>query len=66
MPEETTTPHTPPTFSFSLQEVSLMYNVLAACAKRGAFGIEEFKDISALYETLKTHLEPHIKSEDKK
>ena len=60
MPDESL----PQTISFSVKEAILVNNIIAACAKRGAFNIEEFTMIGTFHESLKKRLEPYAKKEE--
>ncbi len=42
--------------SISLQEIGFMFQIIQACAQRGAFKPEEFKDIGTLNQKLKSIL----------
>jgi len=42
-----------PPETISINEVAFMYQILQACAQRGAFKPEEFKDVGVLNEKLK-------------
>jgi len=43
----------PPPETITISEVSFMHQILQACAQRGAFKPEEFKDVGSLNEKLK-------------
>ena len=42
-----------PPETISINEVAFMYQILQACAQRGAFKPEEFKDVGVLNDKLK-------------
>ena len=46
-----------PPESISIHEVAFMHQIIQACAQRGAFKPDEFKDIGVLNEKLKVMLE---------
>lgn len=58
-----------PPETITINEVAFMYQILQACAQRGAFKPEEFKDVGNLNEKLKAivdyanHLEEQKKKE---
>ena len=54
----------PQTISFSVKEAILVNNIIATCAKRGAFKVEEFKMIGTFHEGLMKRLEPYAKNEE--
>ena len=49
--------------TLSVKEGLFVNNILTVCAKRGAFNVEEFKDIGDFHKNLKKKLEPHIEKE---
>lgn len=44
------------TITLSKENGILMFNIISACAKRGAFQPEEFKIVGTLHESLKKEL----------
>ena len=46
-----------PPESISIHEVAFMHQIIQACAQRGAFKPDEFKDIGVLNDKLKAMLE---------
>jgi len=55
---------TPPPETVSIQEVAFMFQIIQACAQRGAFKPEEFKDIGVLNDKLKSLLDYAKKLEE--
>lgn len=51
--QESTTLFEKPPETISIQEVAFMHQIIQACAQRGAFKPEEFKEIGALNDKLK-------------
>lgn len=58
------TPFAPPPETVTINEVAFMHQILQACAQRGAFKPEEFKDIGSLNDKLKALLEYAKKLEE--
>ena len=54
-----------PPESISITEVAFMHQIIQACAQRGAFKPEEFKDVGVLNDKLKSLIE-YAKSLDEK
>lgn len=52
--------------SISLQEIGFMFQIIQACAQRGAFKPEEFKDVGTLNQKLKSILNYAKELEDAK
>ena len=63
--EQTKTIESPPE-SISINEVAFMHQIIQACAQRGAFKPEEFKDIGILNDKLKSLIEYAKSLEDAK
>jgi len=55
--EEKQTPFEPPPETISIHEVAFMHQIIQACAQRGAFKPEEFKDIGVLNDKFKALIE---------
>ena len=51
------TPFEQPPETISINEVAFMHQIIQACAQRGAFKPEEFKDIGVLNDKLKAMIE---------
>ena len=58
------TPFAPPPETVTINEVAFMHQILQACAQRGAFKPEEFKDIGSLNDKLKALLDYAKKLEE--
>ena len=54
----------PPPETITITEVAFMYQVIQACAQRGAFKPDEFKDVGVLNEKLKSLLDYAKKLEE--
>jgi len=52
--------------SISLQEIGFMFQIIQACAQRGAFKPDEFKDVGTLNQKLKSILNYAKELEDAK
>ena len=53
-----------PKIPLDVREALFVNNILSVCAKRGAFYIEEFKDIGVFTENLRKKLEPYVKKNE--
>jgi hypothetical protein len=58
------TPFEPPPETISINEVAFMHQIIQACAQRGAFKPDEFKDVGILNDKLKAMLEYAKKLEE--
>ena len=55
----------PSSIEMAPNDLIILFNTVGVCAKRGAFGVEEFKDIGALHDRLKGYLKPWIDQQQK-
>ena len=59
-----TTETMPPPDAITIHEIAFMHQIIQACAQRGAFKPDEFKDLGVLNEKLKSMLDYAKKLEE--